>query len=187
MLDRLTRLFQETARQARQDPLTRLPNRAALTGRLLEEVERAIRYRQPASLLFIDVDHFKSINDLQGHDAGDRALREIGNTIRATIRTPDFVARYGGEEFVVIAPGTWSVDATVLGGRIQVAVGKAVHHSDGTPVTVSVGIAGIPEHAALPDDVLRLADEALYRAKHGGRNRIEIATVPDDQDLRDNS
>jgi diguanylate cyclase (GGDEF)-like protein len=187
LLLRLTRLNQLTARQARLDPLTRLPNRAALDTRLAEEVERSIRYRHPASVLFVDVDHFKAINDLQGHAAGDRALRAISNTIRSTIRTPDFVARFGGEEFVIIAPGTWSVDAAVLGKRIQTAVGHAVHHADGSEVTVSVGIAGVPEHAATPDDVLRTADEALYLAKRAGRNRVEIAVAPGDQDLLDNS
>jgi diguanylate cyclase (GGDEF)-like protein len=154
---------------------------------LAEEVERAIRYRHPASVLFVDVDHFKSINDLQGHEAGDRALLAIGNTIRSTIRTPDFVARFGGEEFVIIAPGTWSVDASVLGRRIQTAVGETVYHADDRPVTVSIGIAGVPEHAATAEDVLRVADEALYRAKRSGRDRVEIAALLDDQDLLDNS
>ena len=138
-------------------------------------------------MLFVDVDHFKSINDLHGHEAGDRALRAIGNTIRSTIRTPDFVARFGGEEFLIIAPGTWTVDATVLGRRIQTAVGDTVSHADGRPVTVSVGIAGVPEHAATAEDVLRVADEALYRAKRAGRNCVEIASVPEDQDRLDNS
>jgi diguanylate cyclase (GGDEF)-like protein len=188
LFDRLVRLVQETASQARLDPLTRLPNRAALDARLREEVERAIRYRQPTSILFIDVDHFKSINDEQGHDGGDRALREIGSVIRATIRTPDFAARFGGEEFVVIAPGTWSTDATVLGRRIQAAVGTSIRHANGESVTVSVGIAGVPEHALAPDEVMRSADLALYRAKDAGRNRVEIASAaPRDQDLRDNS
>lgn len=175
LLERLTDLARLAAHHARIDPLTRLPNRAALDVRLNEEVERSLRYRHPISILFIDVDHFKSINDLLGHQAGDRALHEIGGVIRTTIRTPDFVARFGGEEFVVIAPGTWSIDATVLGRRIQSAVGEAVRHADGKPVSVSVGIAGVPEHADSPETVLRAADEALYRAKHAGRNRVEIA------------
>lgn len=187
LLVRLTRLNQLTASQARLDPLTRLPNRAALDTRLAEEVERAIRYRHPVAILFIDVDRFKAINDLFGHAAGDSALREISARIRATIRTPDFVARFGGEEFVVIAPGTWSVDAVVLGSRIQTAIGETVHHQPGEPVTVSIGIAGVPEHAIAGDDVLRASDEALYRAKHNGGNRIEIAAGADAQDRRDSS
>lgn len=187
LLVRLTRLNQLTAHQARLDPLTRLPNRAALDARLNEEVERAIRYRQPASVLFIDADHFKGINDCHGHEAGDRALREIATTIRQSIRTPDFVARFGGEEFVVIAPGTWAVDALVLGSRIQRGIGKAIRHSDGQPVTVSIGIAGIPEHAVSAEEALRKADEALYRAKRSGRDCVVVSDISANQDVRDNS
>jgi diguanylate cyclase (GGDEF)-like protein len=163
--------------RAQLDPLTDLPNRAALDSRLLEEVERAVRYRHPMSLCFIDIDHFKAINDTSGHQVGDEILRGLANVLRSTVRTPDFVARYGGEEFVIIAPGTWSADAAVLGRRIQAAVAQDLPQPLGRAVTVSIGIAGIPEHGREPSAVLRVADIALYSAKSAGRNRVEIGTA----------
>jgi diguanylate cyclase (GGDEF)-like protein len=163
--------------QARLDGLTGLPNRAALDIRLAEEVERSVRYRQPLSILFIDIDRFKDINDTMGHQAGDDVLRAIAGIIRDTVRTPDFVARYGGEEFIVIAPATWTADATVLASRIQVAVAERVPRPLGRPVTLSVGISGVPEHAQEPSGLIRVADLALYSAKYAGRDRVEIGFV----------
>jgi len=163
--------------RAQLDPLTDLPNRAALDSRLLEEVERAVRYRHPMSLCFIDIDHFKAINDTAGHQVGDEILRGLADVLQATVRTPDFVARYGGEEFVVIAPGTWSADAAVLGRRIQAAVARGLPQPLGRPVTVSIGIAGVPEHGREASAVLRVADIALYAAKRAGRNRVEIGAT----------
>jgi diguanylate cyclase (GGDEF)-like protein len=173
----LARLTADIRERARLDPLTELPNRAALDSRLEEEVERAVRYRQPLSVCFIDIDHFKRINDTSGHQVGDQVLRDVSRVVRATIRTPDFVARYGGEEFVVIAPGTWSADAAILGTRIQTAIAENVSKPLGRPVTVSIGIAGVPEHGRDPEALLTVADLALYAAKFGGRNRVEIGFV----------
>jgi diguanylate cyclase (GGDEF)-like protein len=129
------------------------------------------------SLCFIDIDHFKAINDTAGHQIGDEILRGLAGVLRSTVRTPDFVARYGGEEFVVIAPGTWSADAAVLGRRIQAAVGRELPQPLGRPVTVSIGIAGVPEHGREANAVLRVADIALYAAKRTGRNRVEIGAA----------
>jgi len=173
----LARVTAEIREQAQLDPLTELPNRAALDTRLEEEVERAVRYRQPLSVCFIDIDHFKTINDTHGHQVGDEVLRELSQVMRATIRTPDFVARFGGEEFVVIAPGTWTADAAVLGSRIQIAISEQVSQPLGRPVTVSIGIAGVPEHGRDPAALLKVADLALYAAKYAGRNRVEIGFV----------
>jgi diguanylate cyclase (GGDEF)-like protein len=159
---------------ARLDPLTGLPNRAALDARLAEEVERSVRYGQPLSILFVDIDHFKEINDTRGHQVGDEVLQSMASVLRSTIRTPDFVARYGGEEFVIIAPGTWTADGAVLGGRIQDAVARLAPQPLGGPITVSIGIAGVPEHGRDPSVVLWIADLALYAAKNAGRNRVEI-------------
>jgi diguanylate cyclase (GGDEF)-like protein len=159
---------------ARLDPLTGLPNRAALDARLAEEVERSVRYGQPLSVLFVDIDHFKAINDTRGHQVGDEVLQSMASVLRSTVRTPDFVARYGGEEFVIVAPGTWTADGAVLGGRIQDAVARQAPQPLGGPITVSIGIAGVPEHGRDPSVVLRIADLALYAAKNGGRNRVEI-------------
>jgi diguanylate cyclase (GGDEF)-like protein len=163
--------------RARLDGLTGLPNRAALDTRLAEEVERAVRYRQPLSILFMDIDRFKSINDTKGHQTGDEILRSLAETIREMIRTPDFVGRFGGEEFMVIAPATWTADAAILATRIQVAVARSVPRPLGTPVTLSIGIAGVPEHGQDPAGLVRVADLALYSAKYAGRDRIEIGFV----------
>ena len=173
----LERLASTIRERARLDSLTELPNRAALDDRLAEEVERSVRYRQPLSVLFLDIDHFKSINDARGHQVGDDVLRALADTLQATVRSPDFVARYGGEEFVVIAPGTWTVDAAVLGNRIRDAVARHVPQPLGSPITMSIGIAGVPEHGQDAASVLHVADLALYAAKAGGRDRIELGFI----------
>ena len=173
----LERLASSIRERARLDGLTELPNRAALDDRLAEEVERSVRYRQPLSVLFLDIDHFKSINDARGHQVGDDVLRALADTLQATVRSPDFVARYGGEEFVVIAPGTWTVDAAVLGNRIRDAVARDVPQPLGSPITMSIGIAGVPEHGQDAASVLHVADLALYAAKAGGRDRIELGFI----------
>ena len=173
-MSELATLTAQYRSRAQLDPLTDLPNRAALDARLQEEVERAVRYRHPMSICFIDSDHFKAINDTGGHQVGDEILRGLGTVLRSTVRTPDFVARYGGEEFVIIAPGTWSADAAVLGRRIQAAVARELPQPLGRPVTVSIGIAGVPEHGRDASAVLQVADIALYEAKRAGRNRVEI-------------
>jgi diguanylate cyclase (GGDEF)-like protein len=173
----LATLTAQYRERAQLDSLTDLPNRAALDSRLLEEVERAVRYRHPMSLCFIDIDHFKAINDNAGHQVGDAILRGLAEVLQATVRTPDFVARYGGEEFVVIAPGTWSADAAVLGRRIQAAVARGLPQPLGRPISVSIGIAGVPEHGREASAVLRVADIALYAAKRAGRNRVEIGAT----------
>ena len=162
---------------AELDDLTGLPMRSAMRRRMNEEVERAVRYRQPMCVLFIDVDHFKEVNDSFGHVVGDKVLATIGQTIRSVVRTPDFVARFGGEEFVVIAPGTWSEDAAVLALRLQVAIAEVTLPELPVMPTISIGIAGVPEHGAATDVVLARADHAMYTAKFGGRNRIEIETI----------
>ncbi len=178
----LARINARVERIANLDHLTGLPNRAALSNRLNEEVERSVRYRHPMSVCFVDIDHFKLINDSLGHAVGDQVLQQIASVIRSTIRTPDFVARFGGEEFVVIAPGTWSADAVILGDRIQRAIADQVEQPLGRPITVSIGIAGVPEHGTDSLAVLERADQALYAAKFGGRNRVEIATGDDSLD-----
>jgi diguanylate cyclase (GGDEF)-like protein len=164
-------------RLANVDMLTDLPNRAALEIRLDEEMERAARYGQPMSVCFVDIDHFKRVNDLYGHSAGDSVLRRIAGCLQLTARSIDFVGRYGGEEFVIIAPGTWSADALVLAERIRGQVGKlAVDAVSGEPIdlSVSIGIAGFPEHADTLDILMERADAALYQSKANGRNRVTL-------------
>lgn len=167
----------ELATQANLDPVTGLPNRRALDDRLAEEVERAIRYKQPLSLCFIDLDHFKQVNDDHGHPAGDAALREVGALLRRTARGIDFVARFGGEEFVVLVPGTWSEDAATLGERLRRSVAEHTFRlAEDRParLTISVGVAGLPEHAHDAASLSDRADRALYTAKRLGRDRVVL-------------
>jgi len=163
------------ARRSQIDGLTKLPNREAFDRRLAEEVERAVRYQQPVALCFVDVDHFKAVNDLHGHAVGDGVLVEVAESLRSSSRTIDIVCRYGGEEFVVIAPGTWSSDAVVLADRLRQRVSLLRPSGVRRPLTVSVGVAGLPEHAADGETLMRSADVALYDAKRAGRDRTVIA------------
>jgi len=167
---------EELQRIANIDILTGLPNRAALDQRLSEEYERAFRYEQPLSILFADIDRFKTVNDTLGHAVGDRLLQEIASRLRSTARSIDFVARYGGEEFIVVAPGTWSADALILAERLRTAVEKIEDpvYSVLGGTTISIGIAGYPEHAGELALLLERADKALYRAKTTGRNRVVL-------------
>jgi diguanylate cyclase (GGDEF)-like protein len=174
---RLEQARLELATQASVDPVTGLPNRRALDDRLAEEVERALRYKQPLSLCFIDLDHFKNVNDEHGHAAGDAALAQVGAILRRTARGIDFVGRFGGEEFVVLVPGTWSEDAATLGERLRRAVAESTFDLGGNRsvrLTISVGIAGLPEHASDGHALNGYADKALYAAKRAGRNQVVL-------------
>lgn len=171
----LERTAREIARRAQIDGLTGLPNRDAFERRLVEETERALRYRQPLALLFLDIDHFKVVNDTHGHAAGDHALVAVATALRSTARAVDVVCRYGGEELVVIAPGTWSADALNLAERLRCAVATTAIDSAGSTLTVSVGVAGLPEHAISAPLLMERADAALYEAKRSGRNRSSLA------------
>lgn len=161
---------------ATTDPLTRVLNRRALLDRLTAEVDRARRFNSSLTLLLLDVDHFKQINDTAGHLAGDSVLRQLGALLEDAVRKVDVVARYGGEEFVVILPETVSEGGIIFAERLreriaaqsfEVGAERAVH------LTVSIGIATFPSpRIATTEDFFARADEALYRAKSGGRNQV---------------
>ncbi len=168
---------QRLSELATLDPLTGLLNRRALDERLVQETARARRHNHPLSLLLLDVDRFKALNDTLGHVAGDAALREVALALQLHVRLSDIVARFGGEEFVVIAPHTPPAGATVLGERLRGAIEQI--NAVGT-VTVSVGIAQLDASLDTAGNVagntgmalLARADRALYRAKREGRNRV---------------
>lgn len=155
------------------DGLTGLYNHREFQRRLAEEVERHHRYERPFSLLMLDLDHFKKVNDTHGHQAGDEVLRAVANRIRAEVRPADHVARYGGEEFAVILSETLGSGALAVAERICAAIAaRPVALAEGTvPITVSIGVAAIPEDAESGEQVIAAADQSLYAAKNAGRNR----------------
>ena len=164
---------------ATTDPLTRVLNRRALLDRLTAEVDRARRFESGLTLLLLDVDHFKQINDTAGHLAGDSVLRQLGALLEDAVRKVDIVARYGGEEFVCILPETSIDGAAIFAERLRERIAaQAFDVSAERPVhlTVSVGLASFPSpRVNSTEDLFARADEALYRAKSGGRNQVRIS------------
>ena len=169
-LDNLT-----LARLARTDFLTQLTNRIGFREAAEAEWDRARRYNSHLSILMIDIDHFKYINDTRGHAIGDQALQGLAESLRNLVRRLDVAARWGGEEFVVLLPETDRVGAFELAERIRAGIENAVIETAGeAPVrlTVSIGVATVEPDDVLIDAVINRADDALYRAKNRGRNRI---------------
>ena len=177
--DELMQTQEELERHASQDPLTGLHNRRYLLRCAARHIERLNRNRQPMSLLMIDVDFFKSINDSHGHAAGDLALREAAQVILTCVRPDDLVARFGGEEFVVLLPGAGVQRALEVAERIRLAVARQVIPFEELRLRVTVSIGVADWHSAEPviDNALRRADQALYQAKAAGRNVVKIATT----------
>lgn len=151
------------------DSLTGLCNRRAFDARMSEEVERSVRTRTLVSLLLVDVDHFKSFNDVFGHSEGDIALQEVAALLKNNARSYDLVARYGGEEFAVIMPGTSTVDAERIAERLRASI--AAHSWTLRAVTVSIGVATLVQGDSIQTFISH-ADHALYRAKEQGRNCV---------------
>ncbi len=163
--------------RASHDALTGLANRATFEGRVASSGAYFDRYARPFSILILDVDHFKKFNDTHGHEVGDKVLKHVADLLRAGVRDVDLPARLGGEEFVVLMPETGLKQATDAAERIRRSIEARPLISAGRPlrITASFGVSTCPECTATPGDVLRLADEALYRAKGGGRNRVAQA------------
>ena len=159
------------------DPLTDLLNRGAFFRRIDEEIERARRYERPFSLLMLDLDHFKMINDEFGHQAGDRVLREVARRVVEAVRVVDITCRYGGEEFMVILPESTMERACEAAHRIRRALAEREIETDraAVKITTSIGIATFPMDGRNADQLIGRADAALYEAKKAGRNCV----VPD--------
>lgn len=167
------KLHEEVNRLATMDGLTAVANHRRFQERLNEEFERQAREAGTFSLLMIDVDHFKNINDQFGHPSGDQVLKQVSDVLVQAVRKIDIVARYGGEEFAIILLNTGAREAHALAERIRKSVEGLCPIVQGTPqkVTISLGIAVYPEDARDRQMLIRRADEALYAAKQGGRNR----------------
>lgn len=173
--------YQAAMQLALLDPLTRLGNRAALDSAFRRELQLAERHHYELSVLMIDVDHFKQINDHYGHSAGDQVLQEIASTIEGVCRETDISFRYGGEEFVVLLRKTSEIGARIIGERLcreinLLEIGKGSHKIQPS-VSIGVGTraSGKKEHI---NDLFERADKALYRAKQAGRNCVEVLTDP---------
>jgi diguanylate cyclase (GGDEF)-like protein len=169
---RITILEHETV----TDPLTGVFNRRFMDRRLVEEVSKARRHKFELAVLMLDLDHFKEINDVHGHQTGDQLLKDIGDLLGRELRDSDVLARYGGEEFVVIAPNTAPVDATVLAERLRHRIEghKSMPEEDNFKlrVTVSIGVANYGGDIIDEESLIRIADKNLYLAKGSGRNRV---------------
>ncbi|HAS89647.1 MAG TPA: GGDEF domain-containing protein [Desulfovibrio sp.] len=169
---------QKLQRSAVTDQLTQLPNRRYLMKEGARLVDIAIRAGQPCSVLVIDIDHFKSVNDNYGHTVGDIVLKQVGRAFQDIVRTSDIVARYGGEEFVVVAPGSDIDSSHILAERLRHGVAARTFNTDEQPLacTISIGVAhyatDIKYGVDAYEDMLARADEALYEAKNAGRNRV---------------
>jgi diguanylate cyclase (GGDEF)-like protein len=167
-------LYESVRRQATHDALTQLYSHRAFQQRLQEEVLRAGRSQTPLSLIMCDIDHFKRYNDSFGHQAGDHLLKTLAGVLASFARPVDFVARYGGEEFVVVLPNFVRSEAVQLAERMRarVAAEPFVFQGQRTGATMSFGVASFPQDATTASQIVRSADERLYRAKEGGRNQV---------------
>lgn len=166
------------------DPLTKVYNRRYLDRRLEEEVARSKRYSLDLSILMLDIDHFKQVNDMYGHQAGDVILSTLCSLVKAALRELDVVARYGGEEFLVICTNTAIDGATLVAERLrqlveshQVELPDSSGGSQTIQISISIGAAGLSASVDSKDKLVQAADQALYRAKEEGRNRVIVATT----------
>lgn len=160
------------------DFLTEVPNRRSLDKRLEEEVSRSKRYKGTFSMLVIDIDHFKKVNDRYGHLVGDRVLKAVAKLLDTNKRSTDYLARYGGEEFVLILPELTVDKAKIVAEKLRKKVASSKFHFESTriSVTVSVGLGEIVAARETVEDFFDRVDKALYRAKEQGRNQCEPAT-----------
>jgi diguanylate cyclase (GGDEF)-like protein len=173
---RLAALAFQLDRLARVDPLTGLRNRRDLDEILEATLSAARRDGTPLSVLLVDIDHFKQINDTGGHDAGDAVLVGVADSMRASLRTQDSLGRWGGEEFLVVLPNTDADEASLAAERLRSQIPHATSASDQSPVTVTIGVA--TNDSGTPSELVRRADAALYVGKRSGRNQVQAAPAP---------
>lgn len=179
-------LHEEKERQAVTDGLTGMANRRSFNSTFAREFERAKRYEQCLSLVMIDLDFLKVINDSFGHQVGDEAIKEIGRMLKQSSRTIDLAARYGGEEFCLLLPNTDVAMAEQLAERLRKLI-EEVHIEGPGHISASLGVATYPIHAGDPESLFKKADDALYEAKQAGRNTVKVAGSELDGEDQSNS
>jgi diguanylate cyclase (GGDEF)-like protein len=175
----------DTWRLATVDPLTGIANRQAVLSRVDEEIDRAARYGRPLSVVLVDLDHFKRLNDTHGHAAGDRVLHHVAQLLNTSVRGVDLAGRYGGEEFLIVLPETDVDAAASLAEKLRRIVGSSevrLPDGDSATITMSAGVAGGIGTVLRSDALVRDADNALYSAKALGRNQVYLFRESDDQD-----
>lgn len=182
-----SRLFEQLGQMAMVDTLTGLYNRRHFYELGEIEIERARRYSSPLSLLLLDLDHFKNINDTYGHETGDRMLQEVSNVIGSTLRKIDIPGRLGGEEFVVLLPETNQTNGWIVAERLRVAISKLqilIDDGNAIAITASFGLSSLEDSHQNLQSLITSADSAMYKAKDNGRNRVEIARQPDQENFK---
>ncbi len=180
--EKLLLLNSELEQLALIDYLTGLNNRRCFMQRGSEELQRAKRYQQPLSLLILDIDTFKKVNDTLGHEAGDLVLREVAASIKADLREVDIIGRMGGDEFAALLPNTPLDEAGIAAGRVLQSIDHlsiTLPFLDGKcEVSASAGVAALQDQMTLIEDLIRIADSALYCAKDGGGNQVCMSQKP---------
>jgi diguanylate cyclase (GGDEF)-like protein len=168
------RLYQSARELSLTDDLTGLGNYRYFCDLLEKEIERALRHGTPLTLVMLDSDRLKYINDMYGHVIGDMHLIRLADTMRAAARKSDILARYAGDEFMVILPNTTKADGLVVAERLRAEMERSPLMVEGTPVTatISLGVASMPESGRSVDSLVRAADAAMYEAKRQGKNRV---------------
>lgn len=176
-LHRLREALFEARIFARKDPLTGLNNSRAFREAAAGELSRARRYGGPISLVYLDIDNFKQVNDDLGHQVGDTVLQEVGNVLRHKLRRVDCPARLGGDEFAVLLPHSDAAAAAAAMQKVRLELGRRAKQK-GWPITFSVGIATFTNPAESVDEMIRRADQLMYTVKHGGKNNVLAQTFP---------
>jgi diguanylate cyclase (GGDEF)-like protein len=174
--DNLINAREEMRQKATHDELTTLWNRSAILASLKSEISRSVRDNSPLSLLLVDIDHFKRVNDSSGHLVGDEVLREVSTRLLHAVRGHDAVGRYGGEEFLIVLGGCGSRDVRARSEQVQSRIGEFAIATAAGPTSVSISVGAItiehPDGLAPVEIYLKQVDEALYRAKAAGRNQV---------------
>ena len=170
------KVYEKVIKQSTHDSLTGLFNKAYLTDALTQHISLAKRHNTELSVLFLDIDNFKDINDTFGHHSGDLVLKNVAHRISQEMRASDIIARFGGDEFVILMPNTYKTNALMLSERLRNALNQNSIPIKGTAhtITVSGGVASFPADARKAENLLNLADSALYRAKGAGKNSISL-------------